>query len=79
MKWPRPAIPVNTAAMPPPLPPPEDDPPPSRRRALVALLLLVALVGGGWLLARHLASVSRTEDCLMAGRRNCGPSIPSTR
>ncbi len=66
--------------MPSPLPlPPPHDPPPSRGRALIALLLILLLIGGGWLLSRHLAAVSRTEDCLMAGRRNCGPSIPSTR
>lgn len=52
----------------------DDDPaPPSRARALAALVLLLALVAGGYLLARHLASVARTEDCLMAGRRNCAP------
>jgi hypothetical protein len=53
-----------------------EEPPPSRTRALVALLLLLALVGGGWLLAQHLAQVARTEDCLMAGRRNCAPIQP---
>jgi len=55
---------------------PESDPPPSRPRALLALLLLLALVAGGWLLARHLARVADTEDCLMAGRRNCAPVQP---
>lgn len=54
----------------------EEDPPPSRARALAALLLLAVLVLGGWLLARHLASVTDTEDCLMAGRRNCAPIKP---
>jgi len=44
---------------------------PSRGRAVLALLLLLALVGGGWVLARHLAQVATTEDCLMAGRRDC--------
>jgi len=51
----------------------QEDPPPSRARALAALVLLAALVVGGWLLARQLASVAGTEDCLMAGRRNCAP------
>ena len=51
----------------------EEPPPPSRARALAALVLLVALVAGGYVLARHLASVAKTEDCLMAGRRNCLP------
>jgi hypothetical protein len=40
---------------------------------VLALLLLLVLVGGGWVLARHLAQVAKTEDCLMAGRRNCAP------
>ena len=46
--------------------------PPSRGRALAALVL----VAGGYVLARHLASVTQTEDCLMAGRRNCAPIRP---
>lgn len=53
-----------------------EEPPPSRTRALLALLLLLVLVGGGWVLARHLAQVAKTEDCLMAGRRNCAPLQP---
>jgi hypothetical protein len=48
-----------------------DEEPPSRGRALLALLLLMVLVAGGWVLARHLAEVAQTEDCLMAGRRDC--------
>ena len=50
-----------------------NDEPPSRARALTALVLLLALVAGGWILARHLAVVAKTEDYLMAGRRNCVP------
>lgn len=52
------------------------DEPPSRARALAALVLLLVLVAGGFVLARHLASVTRTEDCLMAGRRNCAEIRP---
>ena len=54
----------------------DDPPPPSRARALAALVLLLVLVAGGYVLARHLASVTKTEDCLMAGRRNCAPIKP---
>jgi hypothetical protein len=50
-----------------------DEPPPSRARTLAALVLLLALVGGGFVLARHLAEMAKTEECLMAGRRNCAP------
>ncbi|MCC6718901.1 MAG: hypothetical protein IT555_13540 [Acetobacteraceae bacterium] len=56
----------------------EDEPPPSRAKALVVLLLLLGLVAGGWVLARHLAEVAKTEDCLMAGRRNCAPIRPGS-
>ena len=55
----------------------DEPPPPSRLRALVALALLLVLVAGGYVLARHLAGVAKTEDCLMAGRRNCAPIIPT--
>lgn len=49
------------------------EPDPSRARTLAALLLLLALVAGGFVLARRLAEVAKTEECLMAGRRNCAP------
>ena len=55
----------------------DDPPPPSRAGALAALVLLLVLVAGGSVLARHLASVTKTEDCLMAGRRNCAPITPT--
>ncbi len=54
----------------------DEEPPPSRMRALAALVLLLALVAAGYVLARHLAGVTATEDCLMAGRRNCAPIKP---
>lgn len=56
----------------------DDDPPPSRARALAALAVLAVLVLGGFWLSRQLASVSRTEDCVMAGRRNCAPIDPTS-
>ncbi len=53
--------------------------PPNRRRdddngngALIALLVAIVLVGAGWAIAHHLAEASRIQDCMMAGRRNCG-------
>ncbi len=55
----------------------DEQPTPSRARALIALVMLLALVAGGWVLARHLSAVAKTEDCLMAGRRNCAPINPA--
>jgi hypothetical protein len=49
--------------------------PPSRLPALLAIIFIVALVTGGFYLSRYLAGVSRTEDCMMAGRRACGEVI----
>ena len=48
-----------------------DDEPPSRRNALVALVVVTVLIGVGWWLGDILAGVSRIQDCVMAGRRNC--------
>lgn len=52
-----------------------DDEPPSRLPALAAILFVLGLVAGGFYLSRYLAAVSRTEDCMMAGRRACGEVI----
>jgi len=49
----------------------QDDEPPSRRNALIAMLLVVGLVVAGWFISDILAGVSRIQDCVMAGRRNC--------
>lgn len=48
-----------------------DDDPPSRRNALIALLVVTALIGVGWWLGDILSGVSRIQDCVMSGRRNC--------
>ncbi|HEY0421354.1 MAG TPA: hypothetical protein VGC80_17695 [Acetobacteraceae bacterium] len=55
------------------------EPPPSRTGALVAIAFILALVAGGYLLTRHLATISKTEDCLLAGRRNCAPVTEGTK
>jgi hypothetical protein len=48
-----------------------DDDQPSRRSALIALVVVVVLIAAGWWLGDILAGVSRIQDCVMAGRRNC--------
>ena len=58
--------------------PPPDDPhdhhggPPGYAIALLLGAFALALLGG-YFLVMKLADMSRTEDCLMSGRRNCVP------
>jgi hypothetical protein len=52
---------------------------PDRFVAAILLLLAVACVGG-YFLVMKLIDVSREEDCMLAGRRNCAPvTVPSGR
>ncbi|HVY44242.1 MAG TPA: hypothetical protein VHB21_00125 [Minicystis sp.] len=44
--------------------------PPSRKRWPL-VLAVIAVAVGGFLLARKLAEVSRIQDCVMSGRKNC--------
>jgi len=62
-------------------PPDNDDEPDSRRPALIGLLLVLALVVAAYFLVNALRKNADLEDCLMSGRRNCGPVIatPSGR
>jgi hypothetical protein len=53
----------------------EGQEPHSRRGAVIALVLLLALVAAGYFLMTALRRNGDLEDCLMAGRRNCGPVI----
>jgi hypothetical protein len=49
--------------------------------AILVILVTIALVCvGGYFLLMKLIDVSRQEDCLLAGRRNCAPiEVPSRR
>jgi hypothetical protein len=49
--------------------------------AILAILVAIALACvGGYFLLMKLIDVSRQEDCLLAGRRNCAPiEVPSKR
>ncbi len=62
-------------------PPPIESTPEEERarvRSNVAALILAAiLVAAGWLLVQKLGDASRTQDCLMSGRRNCAPVGPA--
>ena len=62
-------------------PPDNDHEPDSRRPALIGLLLVLALVVAAYFLVYALRKNADLEDCLMSGRRNCGPVIvtPSGR
>lgn len=56
--------------------PETNEPVPSRRGPLVALAVIVLLVLGSLYVAHVLSGVSRIQDCVMAGRRNCAPITP---
>jgi hypothetical protein len=50
----------------------------------IAILVILATIGlvcvGGYFLLMKLIDVSRQEDCLLAGRRNCAAiEVPSSR
>ncbi len=52
----------------------------SPRDILVILTIIALACVGGYFLLMKLIDVSRQEDCLLAGRRNCAPiEVPSSR
>ena len=60
-------------------PGPHPDGPPASAIALLLGAIAVGLVAG-YFLVMKLVDMSRTEDCLMSGRRNCAPiEMPMTR
>ncbi|HLH91302.1 MAG TPA: hypothetical protein VKX28_22845 [Xanthobacteraceae bacterium] len=60
-----------------PTPPPDDphgyDGPPSGTGIAIVLAAIAIALVGGYFLVMKLVAMSRTEDCLMSGRRNCAP------
>jgi hypothetical protein len=52
-----------------------EEPLPSRRRAAMTLLLVI----GGLALVRVLRNMAALQDCVMSGRTNCAPIVPSGR
>jgi hypothetical protein len=52
----------------------------SPRDILVILTIIALACVGGYFVLIKLIDVSRQEDCLLAGRRNCAPiEVPSSR
>jgi len=52
-----------------------DDRGPSGIYVLLCLVGIVLACAGGYLLVMKLIDMSRMEDCLLTGRRNCMPLI----
>jgi hypothetical protein len=53
---------------------------PSPLAIFVVLTIIALACVGGYFLLMKLIDVSRQEDCLLAGRRNCAPiTVPSGR
>jgi hypothetical protein len=45
----------------------------ARYGPLVALGVAVVLAVAGWILVQRLMAMSRLQDCVMSGRKNCAP------
>jgi hypothetical protein len=58
---------------------PGSDAPPARESAakrygpLIALAVVVLLAAVGWMVIERLMAMSRMQDCVMSGRKNCAP------
>jgi hypothetical protein len=51
------------------------DPAPSGVAVLAFFVILAVACVGGYFLLLKLIDMSRQEDCMLAGRRNCAPPI----
>jgi hypothetical protein len=51
------------------------DPTPSGVAVLAFFVVLAVACVGGYFLLLKLIDMSRQEDCMLAGRRNCAPPI----
>ena len=57
-----------------------DDRAPSSRAVLAFFAILAVMCVGGYFLLMKLIDMSRQEDCMLSGRRNCVPiDVPSDR
>jgi hypothetical protein len=59
----------------------EGDPQGTPPRVIVVFVIVIAVIFvGGYLLLMKLIAMSRQEDCLLSGRRNCVPiEVPTER
>ncbi len=59
----------------------EGDPHGTPPRVIVVFVIVIAVIFvGGYLLLMKLIAMSRQEDCLLSGRRNCVPiEVPTER
>jgi hypothetical protein len=44
----------------------------------VAFVAVAVLAGVGWYIVSGMSDVSKIQDCVMAGRKNCSPVDPKT-
>jgi len=57
-----------------------DEHAPSSRAVLAFFMVMAVLCVGGYFLLMKLIDMSRQEDCMLAGRRNCAPiEVPADR
>ncbi len=62
-----------------PAPPAAAAPPAAKRkrkkndRAFLVLLFIAALAAASWFLANKMVAMSKIQDCVMSGRKNCAP------
>jgi hypothetical protein len=40
---------------------------------LIALAMILLLAAVGWIVVERLMAMSRLQDCVMSGRKNCAP------
>jgi hypothetical protein len=52
---------------------PGREPAGKRYGPLIALAVVVLLAGVGWMVIERLMAMSRMQDCVMSGRKNCAP------
>lgn len=58
----------------------DDDQAPSTRAVLAFFMVMAVLCVGGYFLLMKLIDMSRQEDCMLSGRRNCAPiEVPADR
>jgi hypothetical protein len=53
--------------------PARPEPAGKRYGPLIALAVVVLLAAVGWILVQRLMAMSRMQDCVMSGRKNCAP------